>query len=457
MTESAIGLLAPDALRARFSAAMSAMYREEVPQYGALIELVKGINAQVLAADPVLHRQLRDSGELQRLDVERHGAIRVGTADELRWLTRLFALMGMQPVAYYDLAAAGVPVHSTAFRPVTAEGLKASPFRLFTSLLRLELIEDPVLRARAEAILARRQIFSGRARTAMVEAERKGGVADSEADGFVAAVLETFRWQRTASVDQATYQAMRQAHPLVADVVCFQGPHINHLTPRTLDIDAVQQAMPDFGIQPKAVIEGPPRRRLPLLLRQTSFIALRESILFREDDGYEVPGSHTARFGEIEQRGAALTAAGRARYDACLARARQGEGTLDLGAAFADFPDDWASMQAEGLAHLEYQVAAGAVIPAGAEAWPVEVLLAHGLLSTRPLTYEDFLPVSAAGIFQSNLGEGGPGHYRAAPSRQAFEEAMGRPLLDEQDWYAAQSAASLQAARQQLEVQAGSR
>ena len=454
MTESAAGLLAPDALRARFSAAMSAMYREEVPQYGALIELVKGINAQVLAADPVLHRQLRDSGELQRLDEERHGAIRVGTAAELQWLTRLFALMGMLPVAYYDLAAAGVPVHSTAFRPVTAEGLKASPFRLFTSLLRLELIEDPALRARAEAILARRQIFSERARTAIVEAERLGGVRAEEAETFVGAVLETFRWQRTASVDQATYQAMRHAHPLIADVVCFRGPHINHLTPRTLDIDAVQQAMPDFGIQPKAVIEGPPRRKLPLLLRQTSFVALRETILYPEAGGREVPGSHTARFGEIEQRGAALTAAGRARYDACLARAGHSGDAIGLQAAFADFPDDWASMQAEGLAHLVYQVTAGATVPAGAEVWPVDVLLAHGLLSTRPLTYEDFLPVSAAGIFQSNLGEGGPGHYQAAPSRQAFEAAMGRPLLDEQDWYAAQSEASLHAARQQLAGQA---
>ena len=31
--------------------------------------------------------------------------------------------------------------------------------------------------------------------------------------------------------------------------------------PRTLDIDRVQQAMPGRGITPKAVIEGPPRRR----------------------------------------------------------------------------------------------------------------------------------------------------------------------------------------------------
>ncbi len=451
MSDSVCSCLAPDALRARFSAAMSAMYRAEVPQYGSLIDLVREVNAQVLAADPELRRQLHEAGELERLDEERHGAIRVGTAQELRWLTRLFALLGMEPVDYYDLAAAGVPVHSTAFRPVTEASLRASPFRLFTSLLRLELIEDPALRAEAEAILARRQIFSDEAQAAIRRAETQGGVAEAEAETFVAAVLETFRWQRMASVDHATYQAMRQAHPLIADVVCFRGPHINHLTQRTLDIDAVQQAMPARGIQPKAVIEGPPRRRQALLLRQTSFLALREAIAFPARDGMTEEGSHTARFGEIEQRGAALTARGRALYDRCLAEARRdGADAGTLTQAFAAFPDDWAAMQAQGLVHLRYRCPADVPVSAGAAELPLQALLAAGQVQASPLTYEDFLPVSAAGIFQSNLGSGGPGRYAASTAAAAFEAAMGRRLIDAQVWYAEASAASLREARREL-------
>ena len=41
----------PDEIRSRFSAALSAMYRAEVPQYGALLTLVADINARVLEAD----------------------------------------------------------------------------------------------------------------------------------------------------------------------------------------------------------------------------------------------------------------------------------------------------------------------------------------------------------------------------------------------------------------------
>jgi uncharacterized glyoxalase superfamily metalloenzyme YdcJ len=34
-----------------------------------------------------------------------------------------------------------------------------------------------------------------------------------------------------------------------------------------------QALMPECGIEPKALIEGPPRREVPILLRQTSFKA----------------------------------------------------------------------------------------------------------------------------------------------------------------------------------------
>jgi uncharacterized glyoxalase superfamily metalloenzyme YdcJ len=74
--------ISPDAIRKDFSKAMSDMYREEVPLYGALLELVAETNARVLASDPDLAQQLQHTGEIQRLDMERHGAIRLGSAYE---------------------------------------------------------------------------------------------------------------------------------------------------------------------------------------------------------------------------------------------------------------------------------------------------------------------------------------------------------------------------------------
>ena len=156
----ASAFLSPDVIRTLFSTAMSEMYRLEVPQYGTLMELVAQVNDAARAADPRLDQRLIEGGEVERLHLERHGAIRLGTAAELATMRRLFAVMGMVPVGYYDLSVAGVPVHSTAFRPVEPESLRRNPFRVFTSLLRLDLIADPALRQEAADILARRSIFT---------------------------------------------------------------------------------------------------------------------------------------------------------------------------------------------------------------------------------------------------------------------------------------------------------
>jgi len=447
--------VSPDVIRRLFAQAMSRMYRTEVPLYGTLVELVERINTQVLAQDPALAAQLLRNDERARLDEERHGAIRVGTQQELATLRRLFAVMGMYPVGYYDLSVAGVPVHSTAFRPLTAAALALNPFRVFTSLLRLELIEDEALRAQSAEILARRRIFTNEALALIDQAERDGGLTQADAERFVEQALETFRWHGDATVDLPTYHALHKAHRLVADVVSFRGPHINHLTPRTLDIDAAQAAMIEHGMAAKAVIEGPPRRACPILLRQTSFKALEEAVHFPGNEGGDA-GTHTARFGEIEQRGLALTAKGRALYDQLLTQARDADGAGSTGgdygqrlqAVFASFPDDHDTLRQEGLGYYRYQLTdAGRAAPERVADLPAEVLVAAGLATADPIVYEDFLPVSAAGIFQSNLGGGEQRACAAHANREAFEQALGAAVNDEFEIYERIQAESLASLR----------
>ncbi|MGE7958698.1 2-oxoadipate dioxygenase/decarboxylase HglS [Pseudomonas sp. NPDC089530] len=447
--------VSPDLIRQRFSRAMSDMYREEVPLYGALMELVAQVNAGVLERAPAIARQLRSTGEIQRLDLERHGAIRVGTAAELATLSRLFAVMGMQPVGYYDLTPAGVPVHSTAFRAVHESALQISPFRVFTSLLRLELIDNPQLRDFAESVLARRSIFTPRALALIEQAEARGGLTEHEAREFVEQALETFRWHHSATVTAAQYQQLSAQHRLIADVVAFKGPHINHLTPRTLDIDQVQTLMPSHGITPKAVIEGPPRRECPILLRQTSFKALEEAVAFTDQPDRR--GSHSARFGEIEQRGAALTPKGRTLYDQLLNAARDALGDFPseanaqrydslMAEHFRAFPDSHEAMREQGLAYFRYFVSDKGLAARQQADRPtsLKALIEAGHVQAQPLVYEDFLPVSAAGIFQSNLGDDAQSHYAGHSNRQAFEQALGRRTIDELQLYADTQQRSLQ-------------
>lgn len=295
--------VSPEYIRNRFSTIMSDMYKNEVPLYGELLDLVHDINDNVLSESKDIEEQLANTGEITRLNMERHGAIRLGKPYELFTMRRLFKVMGMFPVGYYDLAPAGVPVHSTAFRAIENTALNQAPFRVFTSLLRLDLIDDEQLRKNVETILEKRQIFTEKALELIDKSEKEGGLNKEDAETFVQEALETFRWHDTATVDYEMYEALLNQHRLIADVVAFKGPHINHLTPRSLDIDKVQKSMEARNIPPKDNIEGPPARKCPILLRQTSFKALTEKVTFKGDVGNEKMGEHKARFGEIEQRG----------------------------------------------------------------------------------------------------------------------------------------------------------
>lgn len=74
-------------LRARFAAALSAMYAKEVPAYGTLVEVSAEVNRDVMARDCHIAERL---GSLDRVTAERHGAIRVGTPKELAQVAQIF-------------------------------------------------------------------------------------------------------------------------------------------------------------------------------------------------------------------------------------------------------------------------------------------------------------------------------------------------------------------------------
>ncbi len=445
-----ISFVCANEIRTQFSQAMSDMYKKEVPAYGDLIRLVERVNEQELATNACLREEMLLHNNLKRVSSERHGAIRIGTAYELSNIAKVFAVMHMHPVGYYDLSVAGIPVHSTAFRPLSPQDLRINPFRIFTSLLRLELIADQDLRRHAENILQNRQIFPEGLLELVELKNAQGGLTYDQTDEFVSLTVEIFRWHEQAQVDQEVYDTLHKAHRLIADVVSFKGPHINHLTPRTLNIDAVQEKMLGCGITPKAFIEGPPKRNVPILLRQTSFKALEEKIIFPHQ-GDEKIGTHTARFGEIEMRGAALTPKGRVLYDGLLEELRARitpavdgsnveEYHSEEDVIFKSFPDDIELMRKQKVAYFEYQRVEGFK---GAIK-NIEDGIARKVVQYTPLVYEDFLPVSAAGIFQSNLGDDAGSQMSKKPNRSQFEQALGMSVIDEFKLYERIESASLQ-------------
>ncbi|PWY92715.1 DUF1338-domain-containing protein [Aspergillus heteromorphus CBS 117.55] len=453
-----------DTLRAGFCHALSEMYKSEVPLYGDLVDLVWKADAEAINTS----RKLGGANAIDPDDVlpsrnrvERHGAIRLGTAQELSTIRRMFAVMGMSPVGYYDLSVAGFPMHATAFRPKSREALARHPFRVFTTVLRMDLLTERT-RDLAQRALKQRNIFTDRLVALIDHAEIQGRLTPDECKEFIAEGLETFRWHSKATVTLDEYKILKAEHPLIADIVSFPSCHINHLTPRTIDIDLVQKMMQDSGMPAKERIEGPPRREYPILLRQTSFKALEETVYFRDSNEAYVKGSHTARFGEVEQRGYALTRKGRKLYDDILARvnttaAETGadstkyEEILEQG--FEEFPDDLRQLQEQELAYFCYHLTPQAGQGLDITKASLSQLLKDGVLEYEPITYEDFLPLSAGGIFNSNLGSESQAKrliMEAEADLDGFQKMMGTPATDEISLYEQMQRDSLETCRVQL-------
>ncbi|MGM8887700.1 2-oxoadipate dioxygenase/decarboxylase family protein, partial [Psychrobacter sp. 1U2] len=73
----------------------------------------------------------------------------------------------------------------------------------------------------------------------------------------------------------------------------------------------------------------------------------------------------------------------------------------------------------------------------------VNALIEKGTIRIEPIVYEDFLPVSAAGIFQSNLQQGKQSNYDGNSNQHEFEQALGASIYDELALYEEIQAQSL--------------
>jgi uncharacterized glyoxalase superfamily metalloenzyme YdcJ len=431
----------PWQIRAEFARRLSGLYGREVPAYTTLVNVAHEVNRDVAAS---LGARAERLGSLERVTAERHGAIRVGSPAELAAVARIFGAMGMHPIGFYDLRDAGspVPVVSTAFRPADELELARNPFRVFTSLLATpdRRFFSPQLAGRIDAFLAGRELFGPRLLALADRAEREGGLVDADAAEFLELATAAFALS-PEPVDRAWYDELSAVSPVAADIGGVRSTHINHLTPRVLDIDELYARMAARSVEMIDEIQGPPKTAVPaVLLRQTSFRALAEPRRFREPDGTVTTGALRVRFGEVEARGIALTRAGRRRYEA--------SGTQG-------FPTTEGELAASRIGVFEVRAVTDRPRAGRPPRGELKALLETGWLRADPVVYEDFLPRSAAGIFRSNLtSEGSKNAEQPGAELDAgwLAGVLDRELLDPDDLYEARSTAAERAALAELDL-----
>jgi uncharacterized glyoxalase superfamily metalloenzyme YdcJ len=436
-------------LRAQFARRLSDLYGQAVPTYSTLVEVARGVNADVVAS---LGEKAQRLGSIERVEVEGHAAVRLGSPAEFAQAARIFAALGMFPTGFYDLreaSAGAVPVVSTVFRPNDPVELDRNPFRVFASLLTTSDRQffGSDLATRIASFVGARELFGPRLLALADRATAQAGLEDAEAQEFLGLAAQTFALSGEP-INLAWYQELAAVSSVAADIAGISSTHLNHFAPRVLDIDAFYARMGERGIEMIGQIQGPPRWDGPdVLVRQASFRAVAESRDFVDADGRVAAGALRVRFGEVESRGIALTRLGRQVYDA-------------FGGPFA-LPDT-----EEGLAGAGFGVFTMAAVPdrirdGRPPAGDLSSLIAAGWLVAEPVVYEDFLPTSAAGIFQSNLTSGRGRRARHTEQRGPEMDAdwlagaLQSELLDPDELYWLRSTVSEQVALSELGIRRG--
>ena len=130
------------------------------------------------------------------------------------------------------------PIVATAFRsPLNPE------HRVFCSLLMTDYF-DPETRARIEALLKSREVFSARAQELILKNQKQGGLSAEEAAELVQeGVMRIFKWTGRAKDHQLYQDLCKEGFKIAADIACFESHHLNHLTPNTFCMDLYTGAM----------------------------------------------------------------------------------------------------------------------------------------------------------------------------------------------------------------------
>ena len=262
----------------------------------------------------------------------------------------------------------------------------------------------------------------------------------------------------------STRQIDSYAHQKISDESILQLA--DQLTARLQQTDLQLAKLNHAGF--KDFTEGP-AEGTPILLRQDAYKALTEPVVFQQPDGSTVNSAHTARFGEIEQRFYATTPAGRKLYDECLATGRNcprakpqlGQTRLRclskrIRAVLRRLSQNVAGVLEKKLVYGRFTATAAGLAACAAgsiQTNDLNELIQLGYVHGDGLRYEDFLPVSAAGIFASNLGQYGTkstASTKPAYSREMLEEILGRKIIEADDIYSQLQVESIRNTYEQL-------
>jgi hypothetical protein len=276
------------ALRRFFVDRATAKFARHVPDFVALQELV------------------RDRGGTFRND---HGAIRTADPAACALFVRAARVLGLARELDYEF-----PAKKLKSFDLQVPGEDAEQFKIFVSQVDLAAFPPEVAeRVRADCAEQARAVDHAPFEALIAKAGRDGGLAQADAEAFVAHFAEKLMHRNGPALLRSTLNAVAAVSGEAASALAL-GPDFNHITIDVLaagfaGIEAMAEAMRRKGFRLLPQIQGAPGTKL----RQTATLAQTVDTPVREADGRSGVAQTEKQFVEIIERAAVADAQGRRR------------------------------------------------------------------------------------------------------------------------------------------------
>ena len=271
--------LAPGELRARFVERATARFAAQVPDFVALQALV------------------RAQGGLLRND---HGAIRTADPVLCDRFARAAAVLGLQRELDYDF-----PAKKLKSFDLQVPGEDAGEFKIFVSQVDLDAFLPAVAALIREDNAEQAAAVDHAPFDRLIDrAGRDGGLAEADAQAFVAHFVDRLMHRNGPPLKRATLEAVAAVSGEAASALAL-GPDFNHVTIDVraagfAGIEAMAAAMQARGFRLLPAIQGAPGSKL----RQTATLAQTMDTPVREADGRLGQARTEKQFVEIIERNA---------------------------------------------------------------------------------------------------------------------------------------------------------
>ena len=266
-------------LRARFVERATARFAAHVPDFVALQALV------------------REQGGVFRND---HGAIRTADPALRDRFARAAAVLGLQRELDYDF-----PARKLKSFDLQVPGDDAGEFKIFVSQVDLDAFPPAVAQAIREDNAEQAAAVDHAPFDRLIDrAGRAGGLAEADAQAFVAHFVDRLMHRNGPPLKRATLEAVAAVSGEAASALAL-GPDFNHVTIDVraagfAGIEAMAAAMQARGFRLLPAIQGAPGSKL----RQTATLAQTLDTPVREADGRLGQARTEKQFVEIIERNA---------------------------------------------------------------------------------------------------------------------------------------------------------